>query len=486
MGRFRVTVEPADQPPQPRVAALMAGAKPFRPRVPDDRVGTGDPQDAQSAASMSDSPQGPSEKKASLSAQDRYLLLLEIFQQIAGTLELDEILSHLLDAVRKVLDYDAAGIFVLNEQPIIPAPVVEENLIAGAALRGFDDRNAQRDPMFRSGKGIIGHIIRTGASVVVEDVRQNEHYVEGRQATRSEIAVPIVLNKTVIGALNLESDRLGAYTASDLELLHFFANAAGLSIEKAMLHRQLVEKKRLEGELEIARRVQSSLLPVRPPDLPGFETASINIPTYYVGGDYFDFIPSPGRMGFAIADVSGKGAPAALIMATFRAALRTQLSSDPDAVRAMVAVNRLLMESLSPSEFVTAVYGVLDLESALFLYVNCGHNPPLLLAADGAIQSLSSGGPALGILEQSTFAAGQARLEPGGVLVLYTDGVIETMDPAEREFGNERFETLLRSCRRLPAQQIVNRVVEATCEFLQGRTYADDFTLVVLKRTGSP
>jgi len=433
--------------------------------------------------SIPDFPESGTSIAGAPSALDRYHLLLEIFQRIAGTLDLDEILNHLLDSVKKVLDYDAAGIFVLNQGPFNLAPAAGQNLIAGAVMRGFDDQKRQRDPMFRSGKGIIGHVIRTGVSVVVKDVRQNEHYVEGRKTTRSEIAVPIALNNAVIGALNLENDRLGAFTDLDLELMHFFANAASLSIEKAMLHRQLVEKKRLERELEIARRVQVSLLPERPPDLQGFDMASINIPTYYVGGDYFDFIPSPNEMGIAIADVSGKGAPAALIMATFRAALRTQLRSDPDAIRAMIAVNRFLMESLGLAEFVTAVYGVLEIESAQFRYVNCGHNPPLLVGADGSIQSLSTGGPALGILKNTSFEAGWVRLERGDNLILYTDGVIETTDADEAEFGTERFEAILRSFRKSTASEIVRKVVDATNAFSQGHTYADDFTLVVLKRT---
>ncbi len=418
-----------------------------------------------------------------VTAETKYRLLLQISQKLSGTLDLEEILGHLLDTVRLVVAYDAGGIFVLNrgELPIGKGPIT--NLIAGMAMRGFDHRAPEQDPMLRSGKGIIGSVIRTGRSAVVPDVRRDRRYVEGRQQTRSEIAVPIVLQGRVIGALNLESDQVGAFTEADVEMLQFFANAAAISIEKAVLHRQLLEKKDIERQLNIAREVQNGLLPSTPPRINGYDIAAVNLPSYEIGGDYYDYIAFPnGHLGVAVADVSGKGIPAALIMATFRAALRTQVRNDFELSHIMHSVNLLLSESIGTSDFVTAVYGILNPEAGTYVYSNCGHNPPMLLRADGRIETLNQGGPALGVFKEARYETAFTTLGREEALVLYTDGVIETADLKGREFGPERLENALRGASARGAGRMIQAVIDETRSFSGRNGYQDDFTLMVLKR----
>jgi hypothetical protein len=221
--------------------------------------------------------------------------------------------------------------------------------------------------MLRSGKGIIGHVVHTGEVVSAPDVRLDPRYVAGRQETRSELAVPIVSEAGVIGCLNVESDRLSAFSPADAELLQFFASAAALSIQKALLHRQVLEKQRIEAQLKVAHEVQSGLLPGAPPELPGYDIAAVNLPTWAIGGDYYDYVPlDGGRLGVVIADVSGKGIPAALIMATFRAALRTEIRRHAEMPEVAAQLNRVVLESRDASRFVTAVCGVLDVASGRF------------------------------------------------------------------------------------------------------------------------
>ena len=418
-----------------------------------------------------------------VTAEAKYRLLLEILQKLSGTLDLEKILSHLLDAVGLVVSYDAAGIFVLNrgELPIGKGPMT--NLIAGVATRGFEFRAPEQDPMLRSGKGIIGSVIRTGKSTVVPDVRRDKRYVEGRRETRSEIAVPIALQGRVIGALNLESDQICAFTEADVEMLQFFANAAAISIEKAVLHRQLLEKKDIERQLGIAREVQTSLLPVAPPRIDGYDIAAVNLPSYEIGGDYYDFIRfSNGHLGVAVADVSGKGIPAALIMATFRAVLRTQVRNDFELSHIMHSVNLLLSESIGASNFVTAVYGVLNPEVGTYVYSNCGHNPPVLLRSDGRIETLNQGGPALGVFKEAGYETAFTTLGEEETLVLFTDGVIETTDLQGHEFGLERLEEVLRGAGDRSAGRMIQAVIDETRSFSGREAYQDDFTLIVLKR----
>src|SRR6185503_13275137 len=219
----------------------------------------------------------------------------------------------------------------------------------------------------------------------------------------------------------LESDLGDAFGAGDAELLEFFASAAALTIEKALLHREVLQKQWMDGQLKLAREVQAGLLPRTPPDVPGWDLAAVNLPTWTIGGDYYDFLPmEKGRLAVVVADVSGKGVPAALIMATFRAALRMEVHRGSRVVDAVEAVNRVLLESQGRSRFVTAVFGVLDTGTGVLRYVNCGHNPPLLLRADGSHAWLDCGGQALGLGLGGSCEEGRVVLAQGDLLALYT------------------------------------------------------------------
>ena len=416
-----------------------------------------------------------------LPAELRYRVLLELSQRISRTLDLQVVLEDLLQALRSAISYDAAGVFVLNRSVPI-ARRRDSNLIAGMVQVGFDDPPAD-DPMLRSGKGIIGHVVHTGEVVSAPDVRLDPRYVAGRGETLSELAVPIVSETGVIGCLNVESDRLSAFSPADAELLQFFASTAALSIQKALLHRQVLQKQRIEAQLKVAHEVQSGLLPGAPPELPGYDIAAVNLPTWAIGGDYYDYVPlDGGRLGVVIADVSGKGIPAALIMATFRAALRTEIRRHAEMPAVAAQLNRVVLESRDASRFVTAVCGVLDVASGRFTYVNCGHNPPLLLRASSGAESLQEGGSALGLFAEGDFEAGTVRLDPGDSLVLYTDGVVEPTDDDDREFGVERLEATVRGAIGRPATEALRAVIDATRAFSGHDDYDDDFTLVVVKR----
>jgi phosphoserine phosphatase RsbU/P len=421
-----------------------------------------------------------------LSPEGKYRLLLKLSQEIGRTLDLQEVLRHLLATLRTSVTYDAAGVFVLNRRVPLGQDT-SQRMIAGMAVVGFDETPRDEDPMLRQGKGIIGHVVVTGQPVIASDVSLDPHYVQGRQATRSEIAVPIVSNGEVIGALNLESDSVDTYSDGDLEFLEFFAVAAAISIEKAIVHREMLEKHRIDHQLAIARDVQFALLPACDPVVPGFDIGGINIPTWEIGGDYFDYLPEPdGRLAIALADVSGKGVPAALLMATFRAALRVQRQIDAGVGPTVDGLNRVLLDSMDASRFVTAVYGVLASGTGAFDYVNCGHNPPLLLRAGGGCELLPGGGPVLGMWDSAQFTARTATLDPGDTLVLYTDGVVEVADGDDRQFGVERLEQVVRAHSSGPVHDALDAVIGATRAFSGRPAFDDDFTLVLVRRTPDP
>jgi serine phosphatase RsbU (regulator of sigma subunit) len=248
--------------------------------------------------------------------------------------------------------------------------------------------------------------------------------------------------------------------------------------------RQLeIERQRIEDELALARRIQARLLPPGPPEVEGLELAGTSESAREVGGDYYDYLPlGDGRVALVIADVSGKGVGAALLMSGFRASLMSQDLANADPAKVLGQLNRFLHRSVEPGKFVTAFLGVLDGRSGRFVYCNAGHNAPLRVGADGAITQLETGGLILGILDDSPYEVGETVLLPGERLVLFTDGVTEAADESDEQWGEERLIELLRSVPREPCAGVVARIVVEVRRFEGARGASDDVTLIVARR----
>jgi len=419
-----------------------------------------------------------------LTNEKKYILLVDTLHKVRDTLDLDEILDHLLDSVKTVVNYDAAGIFVLN--PDFPQAKFKtpKPMIAGMIQRGYDIMPIEDDAMLMRGQGIVGHVILSGKSVIVPDVHRDGRYVKGRSRTQSEIAVPLTRSGRTIGALNLESNNLSAYNHDDLEILEFFADAAAISIEKAMLHRQLLERELIDKQLQLAREVQSGLFPAEPPRIPGYDIAGICIPAEEIGGDYYDFIKLPqGGLGIIVADVSGHGIPSALMMTAFRGMLRMHVQSRNGVDKMASEINRQLPEITGDSHFITAVYAMFDLKKGEFTYVCCGHRPCLLLHSDGSCNRLDARGPVLGVFPESNFPAEKIAMNAGDTLLMYTDGVVERMGRDGVEFGLERLSELAVKDQNKQAETLVHSIVRTVQQYSGSEKFEDDFTLVVVKKT---
>src|SRR5262249_32701195 len=210
-------------------------------------------------------------------------------------------------------------------------------------------------------------------------------------------------------------------------------------IEKVKLHDQLIEKQRLETQLEVARQVQLELLPSRDPELTGYDISAYNFPTEEVSGDYYDWVRTyDDQIGIVIADVSGKGVPAALLMAFLRASLRAASHIGYAPHISMSKVNYLLWESIERNQFVTAFYGILVAPNGRLAYSKAGHTPPLMMEADGSVRFEDRGGVPLGMFRDTRYYEYYETIKPGQVFLLYTDGVTEAMNPAGDEYGRDR------------------------------------------------
>lgn len=422
-------------------------------------------------------------KAAGLSVVDKLRMLLDITKTISRSLDLDEVLNLVMDTLDSVIPYDAAGIYLVRRSQ--PTPELEDGLdepvFHTQAVRGYDI-DALQELGLKMGEGLIGHVAVSGKPFISPDVRKEPRYINARAHTRSEMVAPIISNNEVIGVFDLESDELNAYSKDDLEVLGLLASQVAIIIEKVMLHDQLIEKQRLETQLEVARQVQLELLPARDPQLEGFDISAYNFPTEEVSGDYYDWVRIyDDQIGIVIADVSGKGVPAALLMAFLRASLRaaTHIGYAPHI--SMSKVNYLLWESIERNQFVTAFYGILDAANRTIAYCNAGHNPPFLMEANGTVHFEERGGVPLGMFRDTRYYEYFATIEPGQLLVLYTDGATEAMNRDREEYGRDRLVEAVRKCRHLSSREMIDFVHRDMLNWTDGLGATDDVTFFILK-----
>jgi sigma-B regulation protein RsbU (phosphoserine phosphatase) len=424
------------------------------------------------------------QKAAGLSVVDKLRMLLDITKTISRSLDLDEVLNLVMDTLDSLIPYDAAGIYLVKCSQPLPewdGARDESCVFQTQAVRGYDIDDLQ-ELHLKMGEGLIGHVAVSGKPFTSPDVRKEPRYINARGRTRSEMVAPIISNNEVIGVFDLESDELNAYAKDDLEVLGMLASQVAIIIEKVMLHDQLIEKKRLETQLEVARQVQLELLPARDPELEGFDISAYNFPTEEVSGDYYDWVRIyDDQIGIVIADVSGKGVPAALLMAFLRASLRaaTHIGYAPHI--SMSKVNYLLWESIERNQFVTAFYGILDAANRTVAYSNAGHNPPFLMEVDGTVHFEERGGVPLGMFRDTRYYEFFATIEPGQVLVLYTDGVTEAMNRAREEYGRDRLVEAVRQCRHLGAREMIDFIHRDVLNWTEGLGATDDVTFFIVK-----
>lgn len=417
-----------------------------------------------------------------LTTIDKLRMLLDITKKISRSLDLQEVLNLVMDTLDSLIPYDAAGIFLLECVDKELAQEGEEPCTFKAeAVRGYDIEELY-DLHLKLGEGFLGSVALSGAPIISNDVRSDPVYVNARDRTRSEMVAPIISNDEVIGCFDLESDQLNAYSNDDLEVLMLLASQVAIIIEKVMLHEQLIEKKRLQGQLEVARQVQLALLPPEDPALPGFDISAYNFPTEEVSGDYYDWVRIyDDQIAIVIADVSGKGVPAAILMAFLRASLRAASHIGYATHISMAKVNYLLWESIERNQFVTAIYGILDASNRTLSYSNGGHNPPLLIRADGKTSFLDRGEQPLGMFRDTRYHELHLVFEPGDVLVLYTDGLTEAESPAGEEFGRDRLVEAVKQSIDKPAREMIASIQMTVLEWTASAGATDDVTFFIIK-----
>lgn len=338
----------------------------------------------------------------------------------------------------------------------------------------------------------LSKVFRDQSPLYIVDSDHSDGYPQRTSETlqvRSLIAVPLKNRKTIFGVLALANPIDGhSFTEQEFELAQSIANQASFSLQSAFLYSQLEEKRRLDRDVNAAREIQNILIPNTCPVFPGYDLAALNQPAQRVSGDYYDFLEiDPDHLGIVIADVSGKGLPASLIMAMCRTLIRTQAGNKHSPAEVLRTVNRILYPDIREDMFITMVYLVLDHRHHSLRIAKAGHDAPLLCCNNfEEIKPLQAPGIALGIDSGDVFDTVLQELvvplHPGDTVLAYTDGVTEAVDHDGQEFGREHIQAALKESAHDGVTPIINRMVDDVKKFRGNEIQNDDITLVALQR----
>jgi sigma-B regulation protein RsbU (phosphoserine phosphatase) len=420
----------------------------------------------------------PSDVEALRRQAARLRAMTEVHRSLDRSVELGELFEVILDQMCEQLRPESAVVVLRT---------------AEGGLTRVATRSAGRDAgMVLESQHLCHEVMDKGMAALVLDIRQDARFqtAESLLATgvRSLIAAPLLDPDGSLGMIVLGSgSQPRQFSQDDLEMLASLASVAAMRIRNLRLTEAAAERRRLEQEVALAREVQMRLLPVRLPELDGWAVFGSNVPSRGVSGDFYTVRRrhEGDQCAVFLADVSGKGIGASLLTASLEALVAASLAADVAPEQLCADASSLLFERTPPEKFATAFVAVLELASGQVRYCNAGHTAAMLVRASGQIELLKSTGMPLGMLPQGAFRAGSVELRPDDLLVLYTDGFVEAANPNELEYGEERLAAVLRHSRALPLDAVATAIDEDVTRFVEGVPYADDRTLVLLRRVGS-
>ena len=416
--------------------------------------------------------------------------LLEGLRALGSGRVLDEVLALVMDSALEVTGAERGFIMLASAE--------NENELEFKIARGRG-RVTLSGKGFETSRKIPEEVFKTGQEKIVADLLDgdlaNVHMGTVALGIRHVLCTPLKLVRYLdkadmpnvekrIGVLYLDSRERGALLSRAARAaLETLATEAAVAIENARLYRETLEKARMEQELRIAAEIQQALLPEPRRKGQFFEAVGQSVPCRSIGGDFFDYVDLPnGAFGFAVGDVAGKGAPAALLTAVLQGVFASQASSGSSPSETLSKVNIALIRRAIESRFATALYAVIGPNGELS-YCNAGHNPPMVFGKNG-IQRLEKGGLILGLFEHATFEEGNATLEPGDLLVAFSDGVTEALSTEGEEYGEQRLLDCVQANRDKSVAELLDSIFASVREFTAGAVQSDDVTALVLRYDG--
>jgi sigma-B regulation protein RsbU (phosphoserine phosphatase) len=432
-----------------------------------------------SVRELSDINTKPAIDPAELQRQNRVLSILsKAASELVVHRPLKELFDLVLDLLFEAVPAERGAILVLEGHP--------------PSLQVKASRSRRGESLSRVSRSIARRVMEDRVSLllpnIMEDVRFRAEQSILSSGIRSAMCAPLWFSPggsgkdMVIGIVYLDTlQHAHNFGEEDLRILTALANVAAAKIENVRLMEESLEKRRMEEDMRMAAEIQSSLLPRDAPKVDGYGLVGSNHPSRTVGGDYYDFVVEDGRLLFALGDVSGKGTGAALLMTVLRAAVRGHWT-EPKLAEAVNRINRTVCQNVPTNKYVTFFMAALHPETGVISYVNAGHNPPLLIRADGQVEKLQEGGMVLGLFESVPYSDGLVELHRGDTLLVFSDGVTETWNPDGDEFGEQGLLEIALRGRGLDAATLQDEILRELDRFAQGAKATDDRTLIVLKR----
>lgn len=429
-----------------------------------------------------------------MTADDQSVKLLqeENFRLKRAVEELS-VLNDLARAIGSITDPDKVMEAVIKrsikaigaEQGLIT--LVEEDSAAPMKTLVRSVTSSSNREQFHISQNIVGWMLINKKPMLSNDIRSDERFRGIRdlsESIQSVLCTPLMTKNQIKGVLSIFNKKGGKqFDDDDQRLLSIIAAQSAQIIENARLYEQEREKLILEREIFAAREVQMSLFPQKLPSIPGLDIAAVSIPAREVGGDYYDFIPiSDKDWEFVIADVSGKGLPAAMLTAMGKGVLYAQTVLGPSPKSVIINANRIFRKNLQRKSFVTMLLGTIDVEGKVMRLASAGHCPPMFYSAEfQKVSPLIINGVALNLMDDPAIDEVDIPLKPGDGFVFYSDGITEAENMQRDQYGEDR---LIAACQRLSggtASEILEGLLKEVQEFVRGNEQSDDMTMIVLK-----
>jgi sigma-B regulation protein RsbU (phosphoserine phosphatase) len=416
-------------------------------------------------------------------AVDELSILNEIAIAVSSTLDLNRVIDLIIQKCVKHLKVEQGAVWLMSEQDQFSQKTI---------YRIYDSKS--NGLPFRIGDQVTGWMQKNHQPFMSNDFDNDDRIAKNKDEKviyRSLLAVPLHQKGKMIGVLTVFNKRSPeGFTEDDKRLLTIIGAQSAQVIEALRLYREEQELQKiqfemynLQREMNLARQIQTNLLPKNPPVLPGYDISGISIPAKEVGGDYYDFILLPDdRLVFCLGDVSGKGIPAALLMANLQATLRGQTLGTSCARECLYHSNTLLYNSTDSEKFATLFYAILDIRAHRLCYANAGHNYPFLISQDGTIQRLKTIGIPLGFMARFEFSEHSVSLNRGDLLVAFSDGISEAMNSFAEEYGEQKLQEVIYAHRNESAHVMMQTIIDSVNQFASGNEQTDDMTLICIKR----
>jgi len=398
------------------------------------------------------------------------LKLQKAAQKITSILDLDQLVDKVVNEIARSFGCLDSDIYLHHEERGELALVCAHGC-TGCELHGPGHS-------LKIGKGMVGYVASTGQMHYAPDVRQDPYYIGCEESTLSEVAIPLHVEGQLVGVFTASHTELNAFDPCQLRLLQALCSDVAVAVHNARRFRQEQrQREEMTREAREARVIQQALLPKASPAIPGFAVSGLSIPVGAVGGDWYDFIPmEKGRWGLVLADVSGKGTAAALLMSATRGMLRSLAEAACSPGEVLTKLNRLLVEDFPAGRFVTMVYAVLDPAKRTLTFANAGHLPPLLMTGSSARFLDVERGTPLG-LAPCDFSEVEVELPVGSRLVLYSDGITEAENQADEEYGSARLQEHFLRTNDASTESLLDDVRS----FANGSGLRDDASVILVK-----